>query len=96
MINQALKSLVAGGTIVLAMLACSTAAQAQELKIGYVNSERVLKEAAPAKAAQLKTVEAQLADCRGEMTECADELAARARRKSRHGTLHQVYVGRRT
>ena len=28
--------------------------QAQELKIGYVNSERVLREAAPAKAAQAK------------------------------------------
>lgn len=30
------------------------AAAAQELKIGYVNSERVLREAAPAKAAQSK------------------------------------------
>ena len=29
-------------------------AQAQELKIGYVNSERVLREATPAKAAQQK------------------------------------------
>jgi len=29
-------------------------AQAQELKIGYVNSERVLREATPAKAAQAK------------------------------------------
>ncbi len=31
-----------------------TAATAQELKIGYVNSERVLREAGPAKAAQAK------------------------------------------
>ena len=30
------------------------AAQAQELKIGYVNSERVLRDAVPAKAAQAK------------------------------------------
>ena len=29
-------------------------AQAQELKIGYVNSDRVLREATPAKAAQAK------------------------------------------
>jgi outer membrane protein len=32
----------------------SAAGQAQDLKIGYVNSERVLREAAPAKAAQAK------------------------------------------
>ena len=43
---------------VLAAAALSVAAvapvAAQELKIGYVNSERVLREAAPAKAAQTK------------------------------------------
>jgi outer membrane protein len=33
---------------------CAGAAAAQELKIGYVNSERVLREATPAKAAQGK------------------------------------------
>jgi outer membrane protein len=40
-----------------AALAVATAAmgvQAQELKIGYVNSDKVLREAAPAKAAQAK------------------------------------------
>lgn len=38
-----------------ALLAAGVAAaQAQELKIGYVNSERVLREATPAKAAQAK------------------------------------------
>ena len=37
----------------LSFLAASPA-QAQELKIGYVNSERVLREATPAKAAQQK------------------------------------------
>jgi outer membrane protein len=34
--------------------AATTLAQAQELKIGYVNSERVMREAVPAKAAQAK------------------------------------------
>jgi outer membrane protein len=34
--------------------AFGSVAQAQELKIGYVNSERVLRDAAPAKAAQTK------------------------------------------
>ena len=32
----------------------AAAASAQELKIGYVNSDRVLREAVPAKAAQAK------------------------------------------
>jgi outer membrane protein len=36
------------------LVALSATAYAQDLKIGYVNSERVLREAAPAKAAQGK------------------------------------------
>jgi outer membrane protein len=36
------------------MMLATTAVQAQELKIGYVNSERVLREANLAKAAQVK------------------------------------------
>lgn len=38
----------------VALAACAVTASAQELKIGYVNSERVLREAGPAKAAQAK------------------------------------------
>lgn len=45
-----LKSLVAA--VVLSLSAASP--WAQELKIGYVNSDRVLRDAAPAKAAQAK------------------------------------------
>ncbi|MCK6431524.1 MAG: OmpH family outer membrane protein [Burkholderiaceae bacterium] len=47
MITKLIKS-VAIATVAVAAL---STAQAQELKIGYVNSERVLREAAPAKAA---------------------------------------------
>ncbi|WP_395701824.1 OmpH family outer membrane protein [Aquabacterium sp.] len=50
MITKLLKSFIVAGAAVSAM----GAVQAQELKIGYVNSERVLKEAAPAKAAQAR------------------------------------------
>lgn len=50
MITKHLKSLVA---VALAAAALGTA-QAQELKIGYVNSERVLREANLAKTAQAK------------------------------------------
>jgi outer membrane protein len=46
---------LAKGLVVAAVLAMSAAgAGAQELKIGYVNSDRVLRDAIPAKAAQSK------------------------------------------
>jgi len=49
-----MKSFVKIG-VTVALLALSVAsAQAQELKIGYVNSDRVLRDAVPAKAAQTK------------------------------------------
>ena len=57
------KTLVA--TVVLG--AVSTLAQAQELKIGYVNSERVMREAVPAKAAQAK-LEAEFSKREKELT----------------------------
>ena len=47
MITKHLKSLVVAAVAAAAL----GTAQAQELKIGYVNSERVLREASPAKAA---------------------------------------------
>jgi outer membrane protein len=47
MITKFFKSLV----VTAAAVAALGAAHAQDLKIGYVNSERVLREAAPAKAA---------------------------------------------
>ena len=43
-----LKSSAAAALLALAALG----AQAQELKIGYVNADRVLRDATPAKAAQ--------------------------------------------
>ena len=47
--------------LVAALVAGSAAAaSAQELKIGYVNSDRVLREAVPAKAAQSKSVKSGL------------------------------------
>lgn len=54
-------------------------AQAQELKIGYVNSERVLREAAPAKAAQSK-LEAEFGKREKEVAEAASRLKAAADR----------------
>ena len=54
-----------------------TAAQAQDLKIGYVNSERVLREAAPAKAAQGK-LEAEFSRREKELSDQATRLKSAA------------------
>ncbi|MEO5733598.1 MAG: OmpH family outer membrane protein [Rubrivivax sp.] len=59
-------------------------AAAQELKIGYVNSERVLREASPAKSAQAKLEtefskrERELNDSAGRLKTAADKLEKEA------------------
>jgi outer membrane protein len=53
------------------------AAAAQELKIGYVNSERVLREATPAKAAQSK-LEVEFSKRERELNEQGGRLKAAA------------------
>jgi outer membrane protein len=50
-------------------------ARAQELKIGYVNSDRVLREAVPAKAAQAK-LEAEFSKREKELTDIGNRLKA--------------------
>ncbi len=68
--------------LAIASLAAAAAgpAVAQELKIGYVNSERVLREANPAKAAQAKLEaefskrERDLNDTAGKLKSTADKL----------------------
>jgi outer membrane protein len=64
---------LAASAAVLAL--ASLGAQAQELKIGYVNSDRVLREAAPAKAAQAK-LEAEFSKRERELTEIGNRLKA--------------------
>jgi outer membrane protein len=66
-----LKSLV----LAVALAAAGVGAQAQELKIGYVNSERVLREATPAKAAQSK-LEAEFGKREKELSDMAARLKA--------------------
>ncbi len=63
-----------------AMFAAAVApAAAQDLKIGYVNSERVLREAIPAKAAQAK-LEAEFSKRERELNDVAAKLKAAADR----------------
>ena len=57
------------------VLAFAAPAVAQELKIGYVNSERVLREATPAKAAQTK-LEAEFSKRERELNDVAQRLKA--------------------
>jgi outer membrane protein len=69
--------ILAAGTV---FMVAAITAQAQELKIGYVNSERVLREANPAKAAQAKLEtefskrEKDLADIAARLKAAADKL----------------------
>lgn len=55
------------------LFAAALGAQAQELKIGYVNADRVLRDAAPAKAAQAK-LEAEFGKREKEVAELAGKL----------------------
>lgn len=64
-----LKSMLAAAGLALA----ATAAQAQELKIGYVNSEVVLRDAAPAKAA-LNKLQAEFSKREKELAEMGNRL----------------------
>lgn len=74
--SHSLKSVVLG--CLLAVV--SMAAAAQELKIGYVNADRVLRDAAPAKAAQAKLEtefakrEKDLADLAAKLKTASDKL----------------------
>lgn len=71
-----LKSSACAALLALAALG----AQAQELKIGYVNADRVLRDAAPAKAAQAKLEtefgkrEKELADMAGKLKAAGEKL----------------------
>jgi outer membrane protein len=63
--------------VAAALGAASTMAQAQELKIGYVNSERVMREAVPAKAAQAK-LEAEFSKREKDLTDLGARLKTAA------------------
>jgi outer membrane protein len=63
--------------VVVLALTTTAAAGAQELKIGYVNSDRVLRDAAPAKAAQAK-LEAEFGKRDRDLNDLAQRLKAAA------------------
>jgi len=65
------------GATVAALCFCVLPAVAQELKLGYVNSERVLRDSAPAKAAQAK-LEAEFGRRERELNDIRNRLKAAA------------------
>jgi outer membrane protein len=65
------------GLLAAAVLCAVTPAIAQELKLGYVNSERVLRDSAPAKAAQAK-LEAEFGRRERELNDIRNRLKAAA------------------
>ena len=75
MINHLLKSSALALGLTLATMAAPS--QAQELKIGYVNSERVLREAAPAKTA-LARMEADFSKRDKDLNDTAAKLKSAA------------------
>jgi len=91
MTTTSFKSLVLG-----ALLAgCAIGAVAQEVKIGYINSERLLRESAPAKAAQTK-LESEFGRREREITEDANQLKAAADRLDKEApTLSETERNRR-
>ncbi|MBQ1763843.1 MAG: OmpH family outer membrane protein [Aquincola sp.] len=66
---------LAAAVATASLWATCSVAQAQELKIGYVNSERVLREATPAKAAQTK-LEAEFGKREKDLADVANKLKA--------------------
>jgi outer membrane protein len=79
------RSSLAQGLAVVALAAVAAQpVSAQELKIGYVNSERVLREAAPAQAAQ-KKLEVEFGKRQREMTESEQRLKAAADKLEKDG-----------
>jgi outer membrane protein len=77
------------------LLSGALGALAEDLKIGYVNSERVLREAVPAKAAQAK-LETEFSKREKELQEVAARLKAAADKLEKEGpTLAEAERTRR-
>lgn len=86
-----LKSLV----LVAILAGAASVAWAQELRIGYINSERLLRESAPARAAQTK-LEAEFGRREREISDDANQLKAAADRLDKDApTLAEAERNRR-
>ena len=75
---------LSAAALVMGLVAASAPAAAQELKIGYVNSERVLREAIPAKAAQTK-LEAEFSKREKELNDLGTRVKSAADKLEKDG-----------
>ena len=70
-----MKSYLVRTVAAVAVTLAAVGAQAQELKIGYVNSDRVLRDAVPAKSAQAK-LESEFSKREKDLADLANRLKA--------------------
>jgi outer membrane protein len=90
-----MNSLVIKSLLASALAVGAAAVSAQELKIGYVNSDRVLRDAAPAKAAQAK-LEAEFSKREKDLNDLASRLKAASDKLDKEGpTLSETERTRR-
>lgn len=90
-----MKSLLLTFTVAAALLAAPALGAAQELRIGYVSGERVLRDSAPAKAAQAK-LEAEFSKRQKEIEEIAARLKATSEKLEKDApTLSEAERSRR-
>ena len=88
-------SLLVKASVAAALLALPALNQAQELRIGYVSGERVLRESVPAKAAQAK-LEAEFSKREKDMADIAARLKATSEKLEKDApTLSEAERGRR-
>jgi outer membrane protein len=88
-------SVLKSAAVAAALAAAATLAQAQELKIGYVNSEQVLRDANPAKAAQTR-LQAEFGKREKELAEQGSRLKAAGDKLEKDApTLSESERGRR-
>ena len=92
MMSKLLQSVALAASMVVA----TSAVQAQELKIGYVNSERVLREANLAKAAQIK-LETEFGKREKDLRDLESRLRGAAEKLEKDApTLSEAERGRRS
>ncbi len=90
-----MKSLTLKTLMAVALLACASGVLADDLKIGYVNSDRVLRDAVPAKAAQAK-LEAEFSKREKDLADVAARLKAASDKLDKDGpTLAEAERARR-
>jgi outer membrane protein len=89
------RTLLGWGALLLVAFAIGFPASAQEVKIGYVNSERILRDSAPARAAQAK-LEAEFSRRERELNDLRNRVKAAADRLEKDGlTLSESERNRR-